>query len=84
VTKREISKSLLWRQNNRHFEGKVRDLLLHVVRDFRGNGETKVERWHYFFPKSVAKIEIGHLFCPFLKKGKTFPKKGSRRCIIEI
>jgi hypothetical protein len=83
VTKREISKSLLWRQNNRHFEGKVRDLLLHVVGNFGEMENLKVERWHYFFPKSVAKIEIGHLFCPFLKKGKTFPKKGSFRCIIE-
>jgi hypothetical protein len=43
-----------------------------------------VERLHYFFPKSVAKNEIGHLFCPFFKSGKTFPKKGSRRCIIEF
>ena len=34
------------------------------------------EEWQIFFRKSVAKNENGHLFCPFLKSGKTFLEKG--------
>ena len=41
------------------------------------------KRWQIFFRKSVARIDFGHLFCPFFKYGNTFMKKGSRHCIIE-